>query len=435
MAGFFDRFFKKTEAGGEKHLQFDEVPGCLDREAKDAGAKIESAAKDARSAAVAGIKEIEEKIRNLEKTEISELSHPHPKVRQTALKSRANFITSMNKTLATELPEDPDQLYNVLVELIRSFSNNMRRQGKYLHPTFPEEMKDLKSSLDIVGRALNTMTKELKPSVELREKINKAREDYEKISSAANELRTIDSDAVKYGERIESLNNNRADLESEKKSVLSSGDYLEYESILKEIDSLKEEKSEVSGRYGSLLLSCDNVLRKTAYIADKNGDKKISEKMNYLVMLLHSGEKKDSADASELYRELYPYINKTISENETIIKTKHEAQLFSSANLFISQLDEICTAYSGTMSEIDSADTRLSALGINEKISGIDKKASDIESELEKIRYELDAGQSRKESLEDSVPELIDDLKSLLSEIEGGDVFIEGDWKDLARET
>ena len=156
---------------------------------------------------------------------------------------------------------------------------------------------------------------------------------------------------------------------------------------------------------------------------------------DYLVMLLHSGEKKDSADASELYRELYPYINETISENETIIKTKHEAQLFSSANLFISQLGEICDAYSGTMSDLDSAEKRLSALGINEKLSGLDKKVSDIESELEKIRYELDTGRSRKESLADSIPAIIEELKDLLSEIEGRDVFIKGDWKDLARET
>jgi hypothetical protein len=431
MAGFFDRFFKKTEAGDEKHLRFDEIPGCLDREAKDIGAKIESAAKDARSAASTGIKEIGKKIQKLEKTEISELSHPHPKVRQTALKSRNNFIVSMNKALSTGLPEDPDQLYNVLVELIRSFSNIMRRQGKYLHPTFPEEMKDIKSSLDIVGRALNTMTKELKPSVELREKINKAKEDFEKISFAAGEIRAIDADAGAFEEKTESLNKTRVDLESEKKEILSSGDYLEYESVLKEIQSMKEEKSEISGRYASFIIACENVLRKTAYIADKDGDKKISEKMNYLVMLLHSGEKKDSAGASELYRELYPYINKIISENETIIKTKHEAQLFSSANLFISQMDEICNAYSGTISAIDSAEKRLSALGVNEKISGIDKKVDGIESELEKIRNDLDTGESKKVFLEDSMPEIINDLKDLLSEIDGGDVSIEGDWKDL----
>ena len=84
--------------------------------------------------------------------EYEKLSHPHPMVRQTALKSRANFITSMNKTLQQTLPEDPDQLLQRACradKIVLQFFNMKNRQGKYLHPTFPEEMKDLKSSLDM----------------------------------------------------------------------------------------------------------------------------------------------------------------------------------------------------------------------------------------------------------------------------------------------
>lgn len=430
MAGFFDRFFKKSEVKEERRLVFNEIPGYLESMDKDVGARIEEAANEARASAATGIKEIGDKIQKLEKTCTDDVKHPNPKVKQTAMKSKKNFITSMEKTLSTELPEDPDQLYTALVELIRSFGNTMRRQGKYLHPAFPDEMKDLKSSIDIIGRALNSMTEDFKPSVELREKVNRSKAYFEKISAAAGEIKTIDENARTFGEKTESLERSIADLETKRKEIISSGDYQEYESVVKELGSLKEGKSELSGRYGSFLINCDNVLRKTAYIAEKNGDARISENINYLVMLLHSSEKRDSTEASQIYRELYPYISTAISDNETIVKTKHEAHLFSSANLFISQLDEICGAYFGILSEIDSAEERLTVLGMNDKIVQIDRRVRDIEDEMEKINNDLGAGQSRKESLENSVPEIIENLKDLLSDIEGSEVVIEGDWRE-----
>lgn len=430
MAAFFDRFLKKNAAKGERHLQLSEIPGYLDSKEADINAKVESAAIAARSAASAGMREIGDKIRGLEEAGADDIRHPSPKVKQTALKSKKNFIISIEKTLSTELPEDPDLLYPALIELIRSVANNMRRQGKYLHPAFPDEMKEIKSSLDIIGRALNTMTEDFKPSVELREKINRARGYYEKVSGAAIEIRDIEAEAGDFDKKTESLKRSMADLESERKEIMSSGDFLEYESLAKELESLKEEKGEISARYGSLLVACDNVLRKTAYIAEKNGDAEVSENMNYLVVLLHSGESRDSAEASGIYRELYPYIHKTVSENDTLIKNKHEEQLFSSVDLFVSQLDEICSSYSGTLFGIDSAKERLSALGVDERIARLDEKVSDIEAETEKINREMSSGLSRKESLEESVPVMIEDLTVLLSEIEGGDVAVEGDWKE-----
>jgi len=432
MAGFFDRLLKKKEVTEEKHLHFREIPAYLDSKEAGINAKIESASNKARSTALEGLKEISDKIQALDKLGEDDIKHPAPKVRQTAMKSRKNFLVSMEKTLAAykELPEDPDLLYSALVELIRSVANNMRRQGKYLHPAFPDEMKDIKSSLDIIGRALNTMTEDFKPSVEVREKIGRSRRYFEKISSAASEIRNIELSGEDLEHQSRTLESSLADFESGKKEIMSSGDFIGYESLTKEFESLEEKKGEISGRYAGLLVSCENVLRKTAYIAEKNGDKEVSEKMDYLVVLLHSGDKKDSEEASCLYRELYPYIQMTISENDSLIKNKSEEHLFSSAGLFTLQLDEICSAYSETLSEMDSVKEKLSSLNINEKLNGIDKKVRDIEMEMETIGQETESGESRRGALEESVPGIIEDLTELMSLIEGSDMVIEGDWRD-----
>ncbi len=390
--------------------------------------KINAAAKEARSAASTGMEEIKDKILGLEKVGIDDISHPSPKVKQTALKSQKNFIISMEKTLSTELPEDPDLLYAALVELIRSIANNMRRQGKYLHPAFPAEMKDIKSSLDVIGRALNKMTEEFKPSVELREKIRRSKADFEKVVSAAAESRDIESARVAFNEKLDSLDKSRIDLESERKEILSSGKYLEYGALSKELDSLCEEKGEISGRYGSFLVACDNVLRKTAYIAEKNGDIEISKGLDYLVLLLHSGEQKDSKEASEIYSNLYQYIREVISANDSLIKNKHESQLFSSGDSFISQLDEICLAYSAVISEISLVKEKLSSLAVVVDIQSLDERITGIEADIKRINGEIDSGKSRRQSLEESVPGIIEDMQVLLSEIDGGDILIEGDW-------
>lgn len=435
MAGFFDRFLKKRVVKEEKQLFISEIPAYLDSKKAGIDEEIRSASDKARSAAISGIGEVTDKIQALDNLGENDIKHPSPKVRQTALKSKRGFLLSMEKTLSAyrDLPKDPDLLYSSLVELIRAVANNMRHRGKYLHPAFPDEMKDIKSSLDVIGRALNTMSEDLKPSVEVREKIGRAGKCFEKISSGASEIMDIGLKKQDLEEKREKLETSRTNLESERQEVISSGEFIEYKSLSKELESLEEKKDEISGRYGSFLVSCDNVLRKTAYIAERNGDKEISEKMNYLVVLLHSGEKQDSLKASDLYRELYPYISDTISENSSLIKNKNEEHLFSSAGLFNLQLKEICDAYSETLSELDSVKERISSLGIGEKIDLIDAKIRDIEDEMETIAQEIESGESAVENIEESVPEIMDDMTGVLSDIEEGDVVIEGDWRESHR--
>ena len=352
MAGFFDRLLKKKESPKELKLHLSEIAGYLDNKDDEVSAAIDTAAKNALSIAHAEIDVIAAKVHRLEEAGEDDVKHPSPKVKHTALKSKKNFIISMEKTLSTELPEDPEKLYSALVELIRALANNMRRQGKYLHPAFPDDMKDIKSSLDVIGRALNAMTGDVKPSVELREKVAVSRKSLDEIFSAAAEYNEaqVESESLKI--KVESLDESHVRLESGREEFMTSGDFQAYESLSSKLKSLGEEKGEVSARYGSLLVTCDNVLRKTAYIAEKNGDNEISEKMNILVVHLHSGEREDYVEARRIYGELYSYIHETISENETLIKNKHEEQLFSSPKSFILNLDDICGEYSRVLSEM-----------------------------------------------------------------------------------
>lgn len=431
MAGFLDRIFGKKEVQQEKALRFDEIRSYLDSKEEDLNGRIESAAKKAWTIADAEMSKISEKVRGLEDLAEDEIKHPNPKVRHTALRSKKNFAQSMEKTLSQELPEDPDQLYAALVELIRSIANNMRRQGKYLHPAFPDEMKDIKSSLDVIGRALNTMTEDFKPSVETREKIHSSARLYDEISHSAEELRKIEVETESIGKKLETNNSSMLDLESERKALMDSGDYYEYESVKRELESLGEEKEEISGRYGSLLVSCDNVLRKTAYIAEKNGDSEVSGRMNSFALCLHSNEQRDPVEISKTYATIYPHIERIISENENLIKNKHEIQLFSSYDSFITQLNEICSAYSKTKSGILSAKGRLSSLKIDTDISRIDREVVNIDHEMEKLNQDLEAKESFRSSLEESVPLKVEDLREMLSEIEECDVIIEGDWKEI----
>lgn len=429
MAGFFDRILKKKEPE-VRHLNLDEVTGFLDESEADAYAVIEAAAKKARSTAEEVKKDIAGTLKELEEKGPDDIKHPNPRLRQTAMNSRKSFIASMEKTLSSELPEDPDLLYSGLAEMIKSMSNSMKRQGKYLHPAFPEEMAEIKSSLGEIGRELNSMTEELKEPVRLREKVHGARDRFGKIRSASAELSGIDKETASLEERISEMNTTLEAKIAEKKLLIDSGEYFEYESVVKEISSLKEEKDEISSKYGGLLVASDNVLRKTAYIAEKAGDAKVSERLNYLAVLLHSGGKKDSKDAIHIYRELYPYIEKTIGENDTLLKNKHEVSLFSSCDSFVSQLEEICGAYSVVLSEIESAEERISFLPVMENIDILGEKARHLEEEIEKAEDNLRMLAERKDNLEEKTPVLFDEMQDLLSEIEDGPVVVKGDWKE-----
>ncbi len=432
MAGFFDRFLKKKEVKAEKHLEIEEIPAYLSSKEAEVEERIISASDKARKSAIRGLEEIKDKIQLLENLGEDDVKHPSPKVRHTAMKSKKNFLDSIEKTLSSysELPEDPDLLYQELIGLIRSVANNMRRQGKYLHPAFPDEMKEIKTSLDVIGKGLNEMTGDFKPSVEIREKISLCRRDYERLALAASEIKEIELKRADAGERLNILDKERSDLESERKEIISSGEYAGYESLKGELDSLREKKEEISARYGGLVASCGNVLRKTAYIAEKNGDREVSEKLDYLVVLLHSGERKDSGEASDLYRELYPYINGIIAENDSLIKNKNEEHLFSSSGMFTLQLDEMCNAYFETVSKMDSLKERISDTGIEKMLDEADKKIRDTNMETETLTGEIESGQLRAGDLEESVPGILEDMTELLSVIEEGEVVIEGDWRE-----
>ena len=430
MAGFIKRLFSKPEPK-VLHLSFDEVGGYLEDKEKEASLIVEGAAERARAICNDEKEKLIEKVHSVAEKEVRQDSHPSPKVRNVTEKSIPRFSSSMEKALSHQLTSDPELLYEDIVGMIRSIADSMKKHGRYIAAVFPDDMKSVKSSLDEMGRALNAMTEEVKPAVEIRSGVSGARSVYERIRSEMTESGRIDEDIPSLEDGIMELDSKSEALEGEVSALTSGGDYLDHVSSRNRLSALLEEKEEIGAGFEHLRSSCMNVFRKSAYIADKDNNHELTGDINRIMELLES-----SVDATpgavEIYTRIYPSLREITEEHEGILKNSDEIELFSSAELFSRRLGDIVSEYRRVDEEISSEEEKLAGSGIPGELEKLESEKKKVQASIGEMRQKISESESRRSEIAGDIPGRMEDLRSMLAGIEETDVDLETGWEELS---
>ncbi|MGB8219713.1 MAG: hypothetical protein WCE46_04955 [Methanoregula sp.] len=398
-------------------LTFEEVPLWLDDR--------EKAARDAVSA------EVQEPIHNIRNATanlqlmVNNLKgadqdpETHPKIKSIAKNSLPLFLKAMNFSLAKELPDEPEEFYTAAVECVKGALNAVRGQGRYLMVAFPEEMKETKAGIDVIGREINVMTKALGRFKAETARVGAARTAYAALCDARTDLERsfgkeerLRSRIAEIGERLEAITGEMARLSADPALLTLDAERDRCAELVRQRDDLMR-------HYASLTMTSSHVLRKAEKIATR---KHLSKEVHVLKEAMDILSNHEVAAAETVARALdmaCPVVQKMIDDGDIILKNKEERAIFSDTGKFSGEVSGLCTRYRELEKHCRESEECLLSHPVLSRMKSLERENEQLKS---KRLFEEDEQKELIEwrtKLQTTVPLLQEELVKKLKDIVG----------------
>jgi len=351
----------------------------------------------------------------------------HPRIKSIAKNSLPLFLKAMNTSLARELPDEPEEFYAEAVECVRGALNAVRGQGRYLTVAFPEEMKDIRSGIDAIGREVNTMTKALGRFREESDRIAAVRETAAALSAARNDLVQSFAKEERVRERLAGITERISAVETETGQLAGDPAYLALEGDRARCAEMAAERDNLLRHYASLTMTASHVLRKAEKIAAK---KKLSKEVHILKGAMEILSHHDVATAGDVTGALdaaCPVVQKMIAEGDIILKNREERIVFSDTAAFTREVGSLCTRHSAVAGQCREEEERLVSHPVPSRLRSLGREKEQLEHMRAREEQECSDLQSWRKEREDAIPRFREELAKKLGDMIGGTVQFQED--------
>jgi hypothetical protein len=358
----------------------------------------------------------------------------HPKLKSIAKNSLPLFVKAMNASLSKELPDDIEGFYSVAVECVKGCLNSTRGQGRYLQVVFPEEMKAVKTGIDVIGREMNTITASLTT--------------YRKQKALMNSIRTLHDALLDI--RIDS----EKSIEKDKRITIRIGDItqrlmciekelrdLSSDASMKEVDEKKSALADIEKKrdeqirvYTALSMAAAHVFRKAEKIATKQRRATDISALKHTIDLLSDHTAPDSKELASALTIAFPVAQRMIEAGEIVLKNKEERAIFSDTGRFCTELCAICTNIMTQELAGKSVQGSLSSDPVLVRMNSLEREKTQMEYMLGKEHQFRKDLEEWSEKTHGRIPALIEELHKKIEEIGGGSVQLQIDDRFPVRE-
>ncbi|MDD3623040.1 MAG: hypothetical protein PHQ81_11620 [Methanofollis sp.] len=414
-------------------LHVDGVEEWLEAHEKELEDRLVSKTDETRTKVVESLQDLKEVLAALKEAEGRE--DIPSRLKAVTERSLPSFLTAMEQQIARPLPEDPDGFYAAAADLITGILKIQRGQGRYLAGAFPEEMKEFRHVISIIGNTVNDLTVVVK----------EARAAQKQIDTARDALRTFEAaktDITKAGERAADLERKIAAAEQslqEKTTALQTlKEGQAYQDALRSRDTAGEsvEMRDEAGRaVQSLGAQVARVIRKAERVSARAEKKEEAKMLNACLALLDDPV---SAGAETVGTALAPAVKAVkdqLESEDLALKSKEDRALFSEEG-------KIEGAFADVFADLERMKEKAEKAEAQAQTYTALQEATDLESECEGLKAEVEADQTaRREADEqaaaetESIPERARRLRDTLTPIAGVPVTLEGEGFTIPAET
>ncbi len=418
MAGFLKSIFgKKEETAGPLELGLGEVTAWLDAREQDIHGELDAMVLASRERALVAIATLKAQVGDLASLQPPADQVMSPKLRRVVEQGIPRFIAAMEKTLDTGLSTVPGEYYDDCVGIIAGTAKNMKGPGRYIASVYPREMKELRASLDIIGRDVNALGKRLGPARTEEEAIASARAAASAIEAAIAEYTLLEKNEA---ELVGVIGRENADLEGAQETLagLMEGEEKKAADVLAaEISGLEEKERGIAGEFEQLRSRSANVFRKAVHAAESEGDAKEAGAIEAFQTSLTTPAAIDLEVTIMEYRALYPGLMALIKKHEGIIKNRDEEDLFSDPDHFTAQLMALYGRWEENRARLQDLRKRHAATGVSRRIGEAEKAVHVIEVRKALDEKLLSEAREAMETLKGEIPARLEDLQAMLAAI------------------
>ncbi len=351
----------------------------------------------------------------------------HPKLRTIAKNSLPQFIKAMNASLAKELPDGIEEFYPAAVECLKSCLNNTRGQGRYLQAVFPEEMKTVKSGIDVMGHEINEITASLSRYRNEKNLIDSAR-------SLNTALAEIDEDIQRAGEKDERITLRLLEMTARNAAIQKELEAFPADDRMAEVDLLKktliaaELKRDAALRTNAALsMTASHVFRKAEKIAVRQAHSSEISILRHTMDLLSDHKVPDTTDLAAALAGACPVTERMIAAGEIPLKNKEERAVFSDTTRFRADMCASCADLQVQEEACRVAGDNLASHPLLVRIQSLEREKSQLEIMLGKenqARIEL---KEWLQKTQEKIPTLSEELRKKIEDMIGVGVQLQID--------
>jgi hypothetical protein len=429
MGSFLERLFGKKEPEVVT-ISLGAVPAWLNNREKSA-----------RSTLLAETGETQKKIRDailslqqITNTVMQAEQDPelHPKLKSIARNSLPQFVRAMNASLAKDLPEEVEGFYPAAVECVKSCLNSTRGQGRYLQAVFPEEMKAVKSGIDVIGREINEITASLARYRKEKNLIDEAQILYTTLLDIGADTRKAEEKDQRTVIRITEMTERIAAIERELRAFPADERTAEVDALKSALKEAENRRDAVMRTNAALSMTASHVFRKAEKIAVRQKHPSEIAVLRHIMELLSDHAVPDIRELSSALAAACPVAERMIAAEEITLKNKEERAIFSDTKQFSADICASCTDLGLQEEACRIAEEKLESHPLLVKIHSLGREKAQLETMLGKetrVRAEL---KEWREKTKEKIPKLMEELTKRIEGMVGGGVQIQIDDQRLA---
>jgi hypothetical protein len=406
-------------------LTFDAIPTWLDEREKTSRALLETET----GLPIQNIRNATAQLQHIVNG-IADAEHDpaiHPKLKSIAKNSLPLFVKAMNASLSKELPEDIENFYTAAVECVKGCLNSTRGQGRYLQVVFPEEMKAVKTGIDVIGRELNAITALLTTYRKQKALINSIRT----LHDALLDIRVDSEKSIEKDKRITTRITEIAHritcIENELGDLTSDADMKEVNEKKSALAEIEQKRDERIRTYTALSMAAAHVFRKAEKIATKQRHPTDISALRHTIDLLSDHTAPDSEDLTSALTVACPVTQRMIEAGEIILKNKEERAIFSDIGRFCTEICAICREITMQGLAGKSLEDSLLSHPVLVRMKSLEREKTQLEYMLGKEHQSRRDLAEWSEKTQGRIPALIEELHKKIEEIGGGSVQLQTD--------
>jgi|WetSurMetagenome_2_1015567.scaffolds.fasta_scaffold13215_4 hypothetical protein len=422
MQNFIRKIFGRNEPEKEI-IPFEILPAWLNTREKAAKANLISGTDDPVKKIRGATSNLQSIVATIEKAEQDPTLHP--KLKSIAKNSLPLFVKAMNSSLSKELPEDIEKFYPAVVESLKNCLNSTRGQGRYLQIVFPEEMKSVRSGIDVIGREINEITAALTEYRREKTLIDTIQKIYNALIDIETDKAHADSKDQRINKRIAEISDRIAAIEKEVQTFPADQRMSEVaglEAALRETENQRDSEARI---YAALSMTASHVFRKAEKIAVRQKHTSETATLRRTMELLSDHEIPDSRELRDTLALACPIAERMISAGEIQLKNKEERAIFSNTSQFTG---EICAGCADLVTRNETCKIALDNLTshpLQIRTKSLERERSQLDTMLikeQKTRGELEEWRHKTD---EKVPLLQSELEEAMKNLAGTGVVIQ----------
>jgi hypothetical protein len=332
--------FRRTEPQKEALvLSFDDLPGWLDAREEEIRNSLSGATAPSQEAISGTLDHLRDVVTRMETAGGEE--GVHPRLRDISKKALPQFTKSMTQILSRELSGDPETFYATAADILKSALKTVRGQGKYLSSLYPDEMKEVRTTLRDLGREINAMTEAVARARTDRQQVETVRELHESLTRIREEYAAASGQVRDYAAALEKMNKEIQKTEEDLAALRLRPDYARREEIGEQIRELDTMDKEVGRQAASIRTTAIHVFRKAGKVAAKAGDGATAAAFDR-ILDTYTAPLPDDEDALVSQTEsLMPATLALVQQGDLALKNQEEISLFSDPKTLPAEMSEI----------------------------------------------------------------------------------------------